>query len=381
MPIFYSPWLEFPLSNERKSRLPRRRPSARRGTRGFEFALPYYFNLAPNYDATVTPRIMTKRGLQIGGAVPLPVRHATMANAGEVDAEVAAGRPADRHDALGARRGGTTSRCRRGFAGYVNLNKVSDDTYFADLADRVAVTSQTTLPREAGLTCDVRAAGGARARADVPDAAGSRTRRSSRRTTACRRSSATLTETPTGSGSRWSGIGEYAHFRSPTLTPTGDRAVLYPQVAGVARARLVRSPRARGIARCGKYDLDDAALGGDRHARASSIPIASLDGGLVFERDWKLFGTQLRADARAARLSTSTSRSASQNQLPVFDTALDDFNFAQLFTENRYLGNDRIGDTNQLTLARDVAAARSGAPAPSGCASRSASASTSRTSG
>ena len=40
-----------------------------------------------------------------------------------------------------------------------------------------------------------------------------------------------------------------------------------------------------------------------------------------------------------------------QNQLPVFDTALDDFNFSQLFTENRYLGNDRIGDANQLTLA------------------------------
>ena len=49
-----------------------------------------------------------------------------------------------------------------------------------------------------------------------------------------------------------------------------------------------------------------------------------------------------------------------QNQLPVFDTALDDFNFSQLFSENRYVGNDRIGDANQLTLARDVAAARSG---------------------
>jgi LPS-assembly protein len=40
-----------------------------------------------------------------------------------------------------------------------------------------------------------------------------------------------------------------------------------------------------------------------------------------------------------------------QNQLPNFDSAQGDFNFVQMFTENRYLGSDRIGDANQVTLA------------------------------
>ena len=65
-PIAYSPWLEFPLSGERKSGFltPLLGSS---GTRGFDAAMPYYLNLAPNYDATLTPRIMTKRGFQLGG--------------------------------------------------------------------------------------------------------------------------------------------------------------------------------------------------------------------------------------------------------------------------------------------------------------------------
>ena len=51
--------------------------------RGFDFALPYYFNLAPNYDATLTPRIMTDRGLMMGGEF----RYLTDSSAGVFDAE------------------------------------------------------------------------------------------------------------------------------------------------------------------------------------------------------------------------------------------------------------------------------------------------------
>ena len=80
------------------------------------------------------------------------------------------------------------------------------------------------------------------------------------------------------------------------------------------------------------------------------MPIASLDGGLVFERPLKALGTDFiqTLEPRAFYVYIPY---RSQNELPVFDTALDDFNFSQLFTENRYVGNDRIGDANQLTLA------------------------------
>ena len=69
--VAYMPWVEFPLSGERKSGFltPLLGSS---GSRGFDASIPYYLNLAPNYDATLTPRIMTKRGFQLGGTVPLP---------------------------------------------------------------------------------------------------------------------------------------------------------------------------------------------------------------------------------------------------------------------------------------------------------------------
>jgi LPS-assembly protein len=78
--------------------------------------------------------------------------------------------------------------------------------------------------------------------------------------------------------------------------------------------------------------------------------MASLDGGLTFERDWSVFGENF-VQTLEPRLFYVYIPFRNQNSLPVFDTAIDDFNFSQLFSENRYLGNDRIGDANQLTMA------------------------------
>jgi lipopolysaccharide assembly outer membrane protein LptD (OstA) len=80
------------------------------------------------------------------------------------------------------------------------------------------------------------------------------------------------------------------------------------------------------------------------------VPITSLDGGLVFERETNMFGRDYTQtlEPRAFYVYIPYRR---QDQIPAFDTAIDDFNFSQLFTENRYLGSDRIGDANQITLA------------------------------
>ncbi|HET9337619.1 MAG TPA: LPS-assembly protein LptD [Casimicrobiaceae bacterium] len=343
-PIFYAPWIEFPLSNERKSGflVPTAGSS---GARGIEFALPYYFNLAPNYDATVTPRIMSKRGLQLGGQFRYLLGSDGWQNGGEADAQVL---PDDRqtNDTRYALVWRHQQQMPRGFGAYLDLNKVSDDKYFADLADRIAITSQTTLPREAGLTYG-NGPWSALARVQtfqvlqdpnapivppyhrVPQIVG------------------TLAETP-WAGLWFSGFGEYSRFRSDTLVE-GGRAVLYPQVAW-----KLGTPGWFLAARTGihlrRYDLD--AFPGDdpdnRH-RDLAIPITSLDAGLVFEREWNLFGIPFThtLEPRAYYVYIPFRE---QNSLPVFDSAIDDYNFGQLFTENRYLGNDRIGDANQLTV-------------------------------
>ncbi len=348
MPVLYAPWLQFPLSNERKSGF--LTPTfGSTGVRGFEVTAPYYLNLAPNYDATLTPRMMTKRGLLLGtqfryllGDGTTPFGQA----AGELNAEIL---PNDR--ATGERRDALawthTEQFSPWLAGYWNLNRVSDDKYFADFADRIAITSQKTLPREGGLIATsgpwsvVARVQGYQTLQDpnapvippynrLPQILGS------------------LSDTD-WLGLTWSGTAEYVRFSQEALVPTGERVVAYPSVAW-KRQGSAWFFNARAGVHMREYVLDQttAALP-DRHP-SYAIPVASVDAGLVFERDLDVLKTPLTQtlEPRAFYVYIPYKR---QTGAPVFDSALDDFNFSQLFAENRYIGNDRIGDANQLTLA------------------------------
>ena len=348
VPVLYAPWLQFPLSNERKSGF--LTPTlGSTGVRGFEATAPYYLNLAPNYDATLTPRLMTKRGLQLGAQFRylLGEPEDTFGVAtGEMNAEIL---PHDR--ATGENRYALAWKHTQQFApwlgGFFNVNKVSDDKYFADFADRIAVTSQKTLPRDAGL---VATAGPwsllARAQSfqtlqdpnapvvppynRLPQILG------------------TLSDTD-WLGLTWSGNGEYARFTQDQLAPTGERFVLYP-TAAFSRQGSYWFFTARAGVHMREYALDHTTAALPDSHPGYTIPITSLDAGLVFERDLQVRDTPLTQtlEPRAFYVYIPYKNQANA---PVFDTALDDFNFSQLFAENRYIGNDRIGDANQLTLA------------------------------
>jgi LPS-assembly protein len=339
-PIAYSPWIEFPLSGERKSGFltPVLGSS---GLRGFEVAQPYYFNLAPNYDATVVPRVMSKRGLQMGGQG----RYLFDSFQGEASAEYLY------HDRITDENRWAVSWQHTqkldfvpGLIGYWNLNKVSDDTYFADLADRVGLTSQTTLPREGGLTYG-RGPWQFIARAqsfqtlldpNLPPGVPPYNR--------VPQLFATLREVD-WSGLTFAGTAEYADFRNPTLV-TGQRAYAYPTVAFMRQGGAWHVTARTGV-HMRHYALNDTTP--DRTTQDYVIPISSVDAGLVYERDWSLFGKDVvqTLEPRAYYVYVPYK---DQSRAPVFDTALDDYNFAQLYSDNRYLGNDRIGDANQVTL-------------------------------
>jgi LPS-assembly protein len=348
VPVLYAPWLQFPLSNERKSGF--LTPTlGSTGVRGLEIAAPYYLNLAPNYDATLTPRLMTKRGLMLGaqfryllgdGSAPLGTAN------GEINAEIL---PNDR--ATGERRSALAWAHNEQFApwlaGYWNVNRVSDDKYFVDFADRVAITSQRTLPREGGLAA-TSGPWSVLARVQsfqtlqdpnapivppynrVPQVL------------------ASLADTE-WLGLTWSGSGEYARFQQDALVPTGERVVLYPQVAWRREGAAWFFQAKTGV-HGREYLLDQTTPAlPDRHP-SYAIPITSLDAGLVFERDVEALNTQLTQTLEPRAFYVYIPY-RNQQGAPVFDTAQDDFNFSQLFSENRYIGNDRIGDANQLTLA------------------------------
>ena len=341
-PVLYSPWFEFPLSNERKSGF-LTATTGLTGIRGFEYSQPYYLNLAPNYDATITPRIMSKRGVQVGGEF----RYIIENGQGQAGAEYM---PHDR--VTGTDRWLVSTRHNQdlgnylpGLTGYWNYNKVSDDTYFADLSDRVGLTSQTTLPREIGFTyTNGPWTGLARAQSfqTLQDPSQPQPIPYNR----VPQFLAALREVD-WAGLTWSGVGEYAYFRQPTLT-TGQRIYAWPQV-GFERQGAAWSFAARTGIHLREYDLNEVRPGVPSKL-TYGIPISSVDTSLVFERNWEVAGQKFvqTLEPRAFYVYVPY---RDQSQAPIFDTAVDDFNFGQLFSVNRYLGNDRIGDANQLTLA------------------------------
>ncbi|MEP7205713.1 MAG: LPS-assembly protein LptD, partial [Casimicrobiaceae bacterium] len=226
-----------------------------------------------------------------------------------------------------------------------NLNKVSDDTYFSDLADRIAITSQTTLPREGGFAY-TRGPWQFLAREQAFQTLQDPT--APPVTTPYNRMPqvlASLRDTE-WAGLTFAGTGEYVRFRNPTL-PTGQRTYVYPTMAWQRQGPWWFLTARTGL-HARHYDLDQAVQGDSTFNYL--IPITSLDGGLVFERDWQAFGERM-VQTLEPRAYYAYIPYRDQSKIPAFDTAIDDYNFTQLFSENRYLGNDRIGDANQLTLA------------------------------
>ena len=164
------------------------------------------------------------------------------------------------------------------------------------------------------------------------------------------------------------GIGEYARLRADDAGRRATAPCCIRRSRGAGRAGRGSSPRARACTcaairprptRCRRADGTPGV----------AVPITSLDAGLVFERDWTHVRHRLHADARAARVLRLHPVSATRTSCRCSTRRMDDFNFSQLFTENRYIGNDRIGDANQLDARASRRACSIRRPARSGCAS------------
>src|SRR5438309_2519365 len=355
--VIPAPSIDFSLNNQRKSGL--LPPSiGTTGKSGPELAVPYYLNLAPNYDLTLTPRYMEKRGLQIAEQF----RYLQKNYNGEFKAEQL---PQDQ--AADRSRSAMTlvhSYNRDGsLLGGLNLNKVSDDNYFRDLATRINVTSQTTLPREGFLTYNGSwwGTGSYSATTRVqrfqvlqdPDnpivAPYSRTPQLT----------LSMLRQDVG-GFDFASSAELVDFSHPTQV-IGKRSTIYPSL----RLPLI-TPGAYLTPKLGAhytyYSLEQIPLVTPDPAMpmvqvpafpdtiSRSLPIFSLDSGLIFEREAQ---AQDRAVTQTLEPRVYYVRIPfrDQNRIPLFDTAVADFNYAQIFSENSFSGGDRINDANQLTVA------------------------------
>lgn len=333
VPILYAPYFTFPIDDRRKSGF--LTPSfAERDRTGLDISIPYYLNIAPNFDVTLEPRYMSERGVQLN----TEIRYLLPRSEGEIDwsflpDDDEAGRTRRhvnlQHETLFSDRLSVTA----------GIEQVSDDAYFEDLGSSLSATSQVFLDRFVDVTW----------------------------------------ATP-----YWTLLSRFQNHQTidTTLDPAARPYRRVPQmlfegrwrqglVGFDSRAELVNFDRDVGVtgwrfdaeqevsfrfARPGMYLTPAVALRQTSyrldHAADESLsrtlPIASVDTGLTFERTAGRTSRWLQT--LEPRLLYVHVPFEDQADLPVFDTILPDFNLVQLFRKYQFVGPDRITDTDQLSF-------------------------------
>ena len=337
-PIFYTPYVSFPIDDRRMSGF--LVPSfGNSDDRGFELITPYYWNIAPNYDATLIPRYMTDRGLMLGGQF----RYLTPSSNGEVAAEWL---PNDQEtdESRGQISYQHMTRFNRQLTAEMDLNLLSDDEYLEDFGDSLDAGSNRHVHSEALLR--YQGSGwsllGKVENYDTIDDAIASVDRPHRRLPQILH---TLRPMPIGGGTEFDMRNEYVYFDHSADT-RGSRVDIQPGISlPIRRAAGFITPRAS--LRHTQYALDNEAAGIDDSA-SRTLPILSLDSGLYFDRENAFGGFEQTLEPRLFYLYVPHD---DQDEIPLFDTSEYDFGFTQLFRENRFSGADRQSDANQLTLA------------------------------
>lgn len=340
--------ISFPLSDKRKSGL--LPPSyALDTTSGLTLSVPYYLNLAPNYDATLIPTVMSKRGLDLGHEL----RYLERSDQGSLRLNLM---PDDRiHQrqrwSYAFQHVGRWSGSWPGALAYnLQLNRVSDDEYWRDFPRQSKALTQRLLPTDVSLSWSLDQAQLSLRSLQwqtlqdplspiVPpyDRLPQVVLRHGRSLSTGVGPIETLLETD---------FTRFSALRSLTSQTNADR--LY------AKAQLVSPMRWPAAYITPKLQLHATRYAFAENWRGSAaagraVPTLSLDSGLVFERQAQWFGRGFvqTLEPRAFYVHTPY---RDQSRLPNYDSAENSFSFATLFTENNFVGNDRIADANLLTL-------------------------------
>ncbi|MEO6320163.1 MAG: LPS assembly protein LptD, partial [Polaromonas sp.] len=354
VPILAVPKFSFPLSDKRKSGL--LPPTLGLGSvNGFEIRQPYYFDIAPNRDATFSPAVMSKRGVDLAGEF----RYLEPTYKGQLRANIMPGdklRERDRWSYslqhLGTIDTGVSAVGGLGFN--LNLNRVSDNDYWRDFPIATGQVTQRLLTRDASLnwsrgffTSSVRALKWQTLQ-DVSSPIIPPYDRLPQFTAAYTRVDAPLLGL--GSGFDWSAEADFTRFSADqrlTRQPNGSRAFTKLQLSRpwLAPGGYI-TPKLQLHA--ASYQFESPLANGATSA-SRVVPTLSLDAGLQFERDASYFGRSFTQtlEPRAFYVRTPF---RDQSYLPNYDSGANSFNFATVFTENAFVGNDRISDANLLTL-------------------------------
>lgn len=372
VPILYVPWFRFPIDDRRVTGLLYPNVS-QSGRNGFDWRQPIYLNLAPNYDMTLEPRIMTKRGLMLN----TEFRYLTPTGRGEFDLGYL---PSDNltsreHDdeladfidngyPLDNRRKADRGRFRflgsqninRAWQARANINWISDARYLEDFNNNLSSISNYRVNSDVGVYGRGRH-WNAGLMSDYYQLA-----------------DYTLSETSLPyyrlprayynweqSFGRWFTAGvnaEAARFQhvESDARPGGSRIDLKPYVSmplGGSSWFITPTLAWRYTGYQLDQDLADSLAGTGGSPETSpnrSLPISSIDAGLYFDRHVR-FRNDDYVNTLEPRLFYLNAPYRNQDNLPIFDTGAMTFSWGQLFRDNRFSGADRQTDANQLTMA------------------------------
>ena len=346
-PVFYTPYINFPLNDERKSGF--LVPSVGNSDEtGFDVMTPYYWNIAPNMDATLTPRYMSDRGLMLGGQF----RYLFEVGQGELEAsflgsdnlrkdgeDINPYYQEDRELFSWQHRSYFDNSWRT----IVDYNYVSDENYFEDFGSSLNLSSQTHLNRrfEAGYRGDIwdftARLQGYQTLADVPEQ--------------YKRLPQLLLNgylPDQALGLTYELDAEYVEFDHNDRVE-GQRINFEPAVSlPMGTAAFFATPRL--ALNHTRYNLSNDEFNRFDDSASRTLPIASFDTGLFFERELTLGkGDFIQTlEPRAFYLYIPE---RDQSDIPTFDTSLSTFSMIRLFSYDRFTGTDRVGDANQLSLA------------------------------
>lgn len=347
VPLLPIPPISFPLSDKRKSGFLSPTITAADSLNGPGIMQPYYWNIAPNRDATFFPSFMSKRGLNLG----TQFRYLENQYQGQAEVNYMASDSLrkDSRWSVNALHQDSFQTPVGNINLFADLNRVSDDNYWRDFTQTKTTLTQRLLPTDFRLNWS-----------QNNFSLGFR----SLKWQTLQDINAPITppydRLPQLTGyytrSNFNGFDMQAEFdytqfdANPVLTnqPNAKRSFTSLQISHpwLAPGWFV-TPKAQLHASNYRFDAPLAQT----NARSANriLPTFSLDSGLVFERSTDYFGRsfQQTLEPRAYYVYTPL---RDQNHLPNYDSGATDFNFATIYTENSFVGNDRISDNNLLTL-------------------------------
>jgi LPS-assembly protein len=342
LPVFYSPMLSFPIDNRRKSGFLAPSFGSTKYS-GFRVAAPYYWNIAPNYDATFTPRELSKRGPLFSTLF----RHMNEQSQSKVGVEFM---PYDSElkttRYLGSIQNSTT--ITPNIHSNLDLNYVSDQTYFAELGNALSFANINYLKSSADISY---------VNKDV-NFMTSMVNYQSINTTISDAALPyrTLPRVNLNLNHEFKSVvplvtnmeNEYVYFQQSSLV-NGQRMHTRPSISTpLNNASSFFTPKLS--LDYTQYALSNITSSNASNSISRTLPVFSADSGLFFERDVNIANGAF-THTLEPRLFYLYIPTTNQSNIPVFDSAQYDFQYGAMFRENSFSGTDRIQNANQVTTA------------------------------